>query len=84
MPQQQHNIEVKFRNGKPGLWYTNRQQCRLVVFLWPEQPLVGYSDSIQPRRASSNVECPDCGHVFKVVAPGLRQVPNHIEELEAG
>src|SRR6266571_4606097 len=84
--QKQHDIEVKFRKGKSGIGTRTGNNAAWLCRCEREQPLVGYSDTIQSRRASSDVVCPSCGLTYRVVASGLRKAPNHVEELvvEAG
>jgi hypothetical protein len=82
-PQIQHEIIVRFldrterkcvRTGNNAAWHC---QCGRPL------PLIGYSDGIDSANQNSLVICPEpsCGKRFRVVAPGLMQVPTHVQEV---
>lgn len=78
--QKQQDILVRFidgavygtRTGNNASWL-----CRCGN----DRPLVGYSDELNSPRDYSRVICPSCGRVFRVVAPGLMQVPTLVQEI---
>jgi len=82
-PQAQHEITVEFldgsertciRTGNNAAWHC---QCGRPL------PLIGYSDAIDSENQSSLVICPQpgCNKRYRVVAPGLKQVPTHVQEV---
>ena len=84
-PQTQHETKVQFldrtertgvRTGNNAAW-----QCQCGRLL----PLIGYSDGIDSANHNSLVVCPEpgCGKRFRVVAPGLKKVPTHVQEVPA-
>lgn len=78
--QKQQDILVHFldctmygaRTGNNAAWL-----CRCGY----DRPLVGYSDELNSPRDYSRVICPKCGRVFRVVAPGRKKIPTHIQEI---
>lgn len=61
------------RTGNNAAWLC---QCERQL------PLVGYSDDLNTQLGFSRVGCPDCGRVYRVVAPGLKQVPTEVREIQ--
>lgn len=79
--QKQHDILVHFldgttdnciRTGNNAAWRCQRP-CH--------QTLIGYSDELNSPRDYSRVICPRCERVFRIVAPGFRRVPTHVQEI---
>jgi hypothetical protein len=86
MPAQaQHTIKVHFldgsecpcvRTGNNAAWH-----CACDRGL----PLIGYSDAADSTDQNSLIICPEpgCGRHYRVVAPGLKQVPTRVQEVPA-
>ncbi len=79
--QEQQDVQVHFldgtqdecaRTGNNAAWH-----CRCGR----HHPLVGYSDELNSPRDYSRIICPNCKRVYRVVAPGLKQVPTHVQEI---
>lgn len=82
-PQVQHEIIVRFLDGTESSGVRTGNNAAWLCQCGRELPLVGYSDTIDSVNQYSLVICPEreCGRAFRVVAPGLKQVPTHVQEV---
>lgn len=81
MPQEQHVIEVRFRDGTVDPCVRTGNNAAWHCCCDRDLPLVGYSDQLESENDYSAVECPDCARRYRVVAPGLKKVPLHVQEI---
>jgi hypothetical protein len=79
--QAQHDIPLRFADGTEGVAVRTGNTAAWLCVCPRKWPLLGYSDSVSSERPESVVRCPDCARKYRVVAPGLKQVPTHVQEL---
>ncbi|MGO9600583.1 MAG: hypothetical protein ACLP7Q_21585 [Isosphaeraceae bacterium] len=79
--QEQHDILVQFLDGTQDDCARTGNNAAWLCRCGRHRPLVGYSDELNSPRHYSRVVCPDCDRVYRVVAQGLKQVPNHVQEI---
>jgi len=79
--QEQHDIQVHFIDGTHSECSRTGNNAAWLCQCDRRRPLVGYSDELDSPRDYSKVACPDCGRVYRVVSPGLKLVPTHVEQI---
>lgn len=79
--QKQHEIMIHYLDGSQGVCISTGNNAAWNCKCERELPLIGYSDEIGSKRESSKIECPNCKRIYRVVAPGLKKVPTHVEQL---
>ncbi len=79
--QTQHDIPLRFADGAEGVAVRTGNNAAWLCVCPRKQPLVGYSDAVTSGRAYSVVQCPHCGRQYRVVAPGFKKVPTHVQEI---
>lgn len=79
--QKQHQIPLRFFDGREGRAARTGNNAAWLCACGSDIPLVGYSDAVDSERASSIVACTDCARTYRVVAPGLKQVPTEVREV---
>ncbi len=79
--QKQHEIKVIYADKKQAACVRTGNNAAWPCKCGRKIPLVGYSDKIDSQREYSMVECPDCKSIYRVVGPGLKRVPTHVQEL---
>ena len=83
MPQQQHTIPFRLIDGSEMLARRTGNNAAWNCPCDQAVPLLGYSDAGDSESEATVIRCPNetCGRRYRVVAPGLRQVPNAVVEL---
>lgn len=83
MTQTQHQIPIEFADGTTSTVYRTGNNAAWICACGHPTPLLGYSDAIDADGDASSIVCPadGCGRRYRVVAPGLKQVPTHVAEL---
>jgi hypothetical protein len=81
--QKQQDILVNFLDNTKGKCTRTGNNAAWLCQCGRQQPLIGYSDQLNSTRNYSRVICPDCKRIFRVVAPGFRRVPTHVQEISA-
>jgi hypothetical protein len=81
MPQSQLEIPLQFADGTVSIAVLTGNNAAWMCGCGRVLPLIGYSDSVDTRHASSDVVCPQCGAAYRVVAPGARKVPTEVRQL---
>lgn len=79
--QEQHEIKVHFLDGRSEVCSRTGNNAAWLCMCGRRVPLLGYSDELDSPKTYSGVVCPDCSQTYRVVAPGLKQVPTHVQEL---
>jgi hypothetical protein len=84
-PQVQHEIAIRFLNGSEFHCVRTGNNAAWHCLCARELPLIGYSDAASSTDQNSLIICPEpgCGRRYRVVAPGLKQVPTHVQEVSA-
>lgn len=81
--QEQHDIMVRFLDGTHADCARTGNNAAWACPCGRKRPLVGYSDEVSSPKDFSRVVCPDCKRAYRVVAPGIKQAPTHVEEVHA-
>ena len=79
--QAQHEIPLRFADGAEGMAVRTGNNAAWLCVCPRHLPLIGYSDAVTSERAYSVIRCPDCRRKYRVVAPGLKNVPTHVQEI---
>ncbi len=79
--QKQHEIKVIYADKKQAACVRTGNNAAWPCRCERKIPLVGYSDKIDSQREYSMVKCPDFPRIYRVVAPGFRMVPTHVQEV---
>lgn len=82
--QAQHEIPLRSADGIARIAVRTGNNAAWLCSCGRDRPLLGYSDSSDSPRVASVIFCPECDRRYRVVAPGLKQVPTHVEELQVG
>ena len=82
MSQEQHPLPVKLLDGKTLRAIRTGNNAAWLCVCSRAGPLIGYSDELDSPREYSAVICPDCRRIYRVVAPGLKKVPTHVQEVK--
>ena len=82
--QVQHDIPLRFADDTEGVAVRTGTYAAWLCVCLRRSPLLGYSDDVASERADSIVRCPDCRRTYRVVGPGLKEVPTHVQELSDG
>jgi hypothetical protein len=82
MSQQQHTIPLQRADGTVGEATRTGNNAAWLCSCGRSLPLLGYSDALDAPQAYSAVVCPDCQRAYQVAAPGLKQVPTYVQEIE--
>ena len=82
-PQAQHEIKVLFLDGTVQNCVRTGKNAAWLCQCGRQLPFIGYSDHLDSADRNSLVICPEqgCGKQFRVVAPGLKQVPTQVQEV---
>jgi hypothetical protein len=81
MSQEQSPIPLRLLDGRVQTAVRTGNNAAWLCPCQRREPLLGYSDERNSPRDYSEVICPSCRRAFRVVAPGLKKVPIHVEEL---
>ena len=81
MPQSQFEIPLHFADGSSDIAVRTGNNAAWQCHCGRASPLIGFSDTPDSQHASSDVLCPSCGASYRVVAPGIKQVPTEVRQI---